>query len=709
MDVVGDSRQKITSLRSNTKFKPYLGLRSRLSQVWFNRWSLLLFLIFVRVMLAAQSLDSDLSSARREALSACTGVESMGSAMASMPFYMSKGVNEMAASGIEAAVQGLQKTLLLMIKGIQEMVIFVVHIFTSTYLCLIMLAINASLGTVLDAAKEITEFVDKTMDSMVKDLSDGVASAQKGLNDFLAGVNKVGSLFGEKLEFEVKVPLDKLRSFSIPNDVGDKIEAVKKKVPNFEEVQDAADNAIRIPFQILHNAVNTTLGVYEFNRAVFPVPQKERLTFCSDGNAISNFFDGLEKTIKATKTILIALILASVVMIMIPVGWLEIRSYRRMVETARNLSKSAPDHAPSHEYLLDASGVIARPFPTRVGMMAGEKVGKNKEHRVMLIRWCIDYISSPPVLFVLSLGIAGLLGVLAQYILLKKVEAKTPELAAEVGAFAGIVAEKLTDASEKWAVSTNAVISDVNSELNEKVFGWVKDGTESVNKTLNVFVEKMQTTLDDLFGGTPFEKPIEDVINCLIGLKVQGLQKGLTWVNEHAEVNFPLLPKETFSLGALESLDSDDSSSSFLADPGSETTDKISNTVGRMTKKWRSMLLEEALISLGILCVWLVVVLFATGRVAFHWTVKEKSRGKGGENPNWIVFNNVRDDDDATSRADSERGFNRGFHPSPPPMHHSGGVFAPQTGVRRYPSVSSLDDSDAGYYNKEQYARGGVP
>jgi hypothetical protein len=59
-------------------------------------------------------------------------------------------------------------------------------------------------------------------------------------------------LFGEKLNFKVDIPLDKLRSFSIPNDVGDKIEAVKKKVPNFEEVQDAADNAIRIPFQILH-------------------------------------------------------------------------------------------------------------------------------------------------------------------------------------------------------------------------------------------------------------------------------------------------------------------------------------------------------------------------------------------------------------------------------------------------------------------------
>src|ERR1700753_1003704 len=72
---------------------PYLGLRARLSQVWLNRWTILLLLVLVRTLLAVGTLDDGLAPARKEALSACTDVEDAGSTLASMPHYMSQGVN----------------------------------------------------------------------------------------------------------------------------------------------------------------------------------------------------------------------------------------------------------------------------------------------------------------------------------------------------------------------------------------------------------------------------------------------------------------------------------------------------------------------------------------------------------------------------------------------------------------------------------------
>lgn len=81
-------------------YTPYLGLRARLSQVWINKWTILLALVLARVLLAVNGLDSDIASAKTEALSACTSVENVGSAMASMPHYLSQGVNEMAADGV---------------------------------------------------------------------------------------------------------------------------------------------------------------------------------------------------------------------------------------------------------------------------------------------------------------------------------------------------------------------------------------------------------------------------------------------------------------------------------------------------------------------------------------------------------------------------------------------------------------------------------
>src|SRR5947207_9839016 len=100
--------------------QPYLGLRARLSQMWLNRWTVLLILVLVRMILVVRSMEDDLGHAKTEALSACIGVESMGSAIASMPHYMAYGVNEAAARGIEHAVSGLEKVLLLSVTAVRS-------------------------------------------------------------------------------------------------------------------------------------------------------------------------------------------------------------------------------------------------------------------------------------------------------------------------------------------------------------------------------------------------------------------------------------------------------------------------------------------------------------------------------------------------------------------------------------------------------------
>jgi hypothetical protein len=65
--------------------------------------------------------------------------------MASMPHYMAKGVNEMTASGVEKAISGLMQMLEMSVTGVEEIILFVIHMMTSTYLCLITLAVSGSL------------------------------------------------------------------------------------------------------------------------------------------------------------------------------------------------------------------------------------------------------------------------------------------------------------------------------------------------------------------------------------------------------------------------------------------------------------------------------------------------------------------------------------------------------------------------------------
>ena len=79
--------RKVQEARADTapNITPYLSLRSRLSQIWMNRWTILLILVLVRVMILIVDLKENVGDAKVKALSACTKVEDVGSAMASMP------------------------------------------------------------------------------------------------------------------------------------------------------------------------------------------------------------------------------------------------------------------------------------------------------------------------------------------------------------------------------------------------------------------------------------------------------------------------------------------------------------------------------------------------------------------------------------------------------------------------------------------------
>lgn len=70
---------------------PYVGLRARLTQIPINRWTVLLLLVLARLIILFESLNTSLTGAKQEAASACAKVEEMGSAMASMPHYLSVG------------------------------------------------------------------------------------------------------------------------------------------------------------------------------------------------------------------------------------------------------------------------------------------------------------------------------------------------------------------------------------------------------------------------------------------------------------------------------------------------------------------------------------------------------------------------------------------------------------------------------------------
>ncbi|KAF1989078.1 plasma membrane fusion protein prm1 [Aulographum hederae CBS 113979] len=601
---------------------PYLGLRARLSQVAMNRWTILLLLVLVRLLFACWNLDDGLDSARTQALSACTSVEDLASQAASVPHLAATGFNEMTASGVEHAVNGLMSMVTLSVTGVEELVVFFIGLLTNTYLCLITLAVSGSLHAGIELVKSVQGFLNKTLDGIGDDIAAAGTEAQNTINTIMDGINGIPFVGGKAPKVDLTKGINELKDLKLPGNLNAELQKLNSSIPTFEEVKNFTDSVIRLPFEEIKKLVNQSMTTYTFDRSLLPVPQKEKLTFCSDNNGINDFFDGLVHTEHVALKIFLGVLITAAILVMIPMVFWEIKRWKSLRERAGIIGREAVDP-------IDGVYMASRPYSSQFGIWLGSKAGSER-HRI-LIRWCIAYATSPKALFVLALALAAFFACFCQYLLLKAVEKQVPDLSAQVGAFAQKVVEATNNASTSWANGTNALIFAENKKINDDLFGWVNTSTTAVNDTLNTFVDKTTDVIQTAFGGTILEEPVQGVFDCLIGLKVAGIQKGLTWVHNNAHVNYPLIPTDLLSLKALANQTDSDSDDNFLANPNSEASDKVSDSIGSLIRKLEKGIRQEAIIATMILMVYLIYVLVGFLRAATLFVRHDKMRAEGGQ------------------------------------------------------------------------------
>lgn len=122
--------------------------------------------------------------------------------MVSMPHFMSKGVNELTATGIEKAVDGLKSMMLLSITVVEEILIFWINMLTQTYLCLITLVVSGALHAAIALVEDVTGFIDSSINGIVHEIGDGVADSEKAINGFLKGKSSF-LLFESNTDLEI--------------------------------------------------------------------------------------------------------------------------------------------------------------------------------------------------------------------------------------------------------------------------------------------------------------------------------------------------------------------------------------------------------------------------------------------------------------------------------------------------------------------------
>ena len=600
---------------------PYLGLRARLSQLWFNRWTILLILVLIRVILLTGSLNDNIGDAKVKALSACTKVEDIGSAMASMPHYLSVGVNSLASDGITKAVSAMVQVLMMILTGVESLIFFVINMYVGTFACLVAALIHGG----LDVSVKVVEGTTKVMNDAIGSITGQITKSISGVQGVLDGISDnlsslVGGLGIDIPTIDITKNINDLKNIKVDSsDFVKDLTSLNTTIPTFDQVENFTKNAIAIPFDFVKQQVNASFGSYQFDDSVFPVAKKKALSFCSDNSFLNDFFKTLFDIVATAKIAFFVAIPILAVLAIIGMGYLEIRRWRREKERARVFTERGYDP-------MDVVYLASRPMTSGVGIkIASWFKGKNN----LLARWTIAYATSLPALFVLSLAIAGLFSCLCQFMILRAIEKEAPALAGQVGNFAGDVVQTLQEVSTDWSNDANVVIVNLQDDINNDMFGWVNNATTAVNDTLNTLDDEIDKAITAVFKDTVLFNTARNLVGCLITRKIETVQKGLTWVHDNAHVTLPQFSNDIFSQGANDSVNGDSDLTSFLATPASVTTDEITSAVNQVITKLQHGIVQEALISTGLLLVYVIVVLVGVVRALVAAAQKEKTRAEG--------------------------------------------------------------------------------
>ncbi|KAA8917335.1 hypothetical protein TRICI_000529 [Trichomonascus ciferrii] len=605
--------EKITSFWNQKfnrgyKLNSYIGLGARLSQVWLNQYTIIIILLLVKVLLFKDSLSYALKSAEKHTMSTCTSTEDMVSEALSMPHYMAQGANELVTLGVEHSISALIKTLLLIITGVENLIIFSIEMIIGTYACLITAAINSSAGTAINATESVIDFVNDGLEDIADELEKGMGGLTKVVNGAGNVVEDVANLFtgGDTEIKDVNITVGKLHDFKIPDSVNEKLTELRDNLPTYDGVKNSTENLIRTPFDKLKSELNDSLhNKIQFNSKALVIPEKKTALFCNENGGIKDFYASLTKSVGLTTRIFIIVLILAAILACIPVAWREIRNWRWINECARRERdlNSYPDvnekiaiiHDATYRGVVIAQDIAAKPL-------------KTAENR-LLIKWWVDYIFYAPALAVLLLSVCGFIVVSIQYIILYRVERALPEFKSSVQRLTGEVVDIARSEGINWSQSTNHELNSTEGSINNHVFGWVRTATDSVNDTLTSFQSSMNKTLHDDFDNTPLYDPISKVMYCVIGSKVEKAIEGLTWVHENAKVSLPRV-NDTYL--------TDSSTGMNPQKVANSTATSMINILQALIDAYEKSLHLELYIATVLFCLWLLVALL--GSIYCLWT-----------------------------------------------------------------------------------------
>lgn len=624
--------------------RPYLNFREKITQLFLNPYSVVLFLLIIKLLFFLNSLINSLNDAQKQTHLLYNTVQTYGNNIVSFPHYMAKVSNIMISKAVNSTNQGLVKTLNLMMTASQNLIFFIIEISVGTYACLLTAAIDNTAIAALNATESLISIANETLISFATDLNVGLADLSDAINEvvdtaedtadaikhmFGGGSKTSSNTIDEKMS-HVNLTIKNMENWEISPSINDKIESLKDKIPDFTDVTEFTKDIIDKPFNELKNQVNKYLND-TFEADAMYVPKLTKLDFSQGTEEINELFDHIRYVAKTSTHVIMGLISFTIFGFIIYELYVEYKDWNRVQTAAKHLNLANESYiksASKNKYNIEVIKSIQNRRADFIGKIVTTKI-LNIENPVIInnIRWIVNYSASPFLFSFLLLGLLGIVSVIFQFIILaliSKIDVATTGENLFIYTKTNIH-QAFNTSVNSWSNETNNYLLDYQNHVNDNLFAWVDTAAMSINDTVTQFDKKMNSALDSIFKGTPLYKPIEQIVGCVIESKLKKIEQAMTWLSENAYLEMPELDPKII-LGQMLKMKAEN-----IDDSLNDNFDSFRNEAKELIYKIISFYRKECFfllyISLAILGIWFVFLLIGLSMLYLR---EEKIKKNGG-------------------------------------------------------------------------------
>ncbi|GAA6037619.1 hypothetical protein JCM8097_006146 [Rhodosporidiobolus ruineniae] len=630
---------------------PFLGARAHLSLSWLSQQFLALLLVLIAFAFLLASIPTLVKDAKDALNAACQGVEGAASVAVSLPHYAADGINEMNVAAVRAVTDGAGTVIDMALLAVEKVVIFIIDIYRSLFLCLLDLAVHGSLTVLVNGLEEAQEFIQDAIGGVRTAIQDSIQGIETALNKTVELIDKIPGVDISLPSLDVP-ELSALENVTLPTTLVDALTSLNSSIPTYEQLKEQLDTMISTPIEALRTEVNSTFTNASslISVELLPVPAKQSIEICQDLDTgwVNDVGDDLAKVVK----IMIGLVVLAMGLWIVGCALWERYSYRVFlggVDAARQawladlLSSSSASTAAAgpHPHSSVAESTLSTPnllsflnassHPTlfRHLRRLQSLLRLRTSHAKAQLVWFLSYIAHPYAWAFLALGLVGLVVVQIQLAVLEGPVKSLVHRRAEQGAgefstsVVGALNDKWNETSTEWAEGTNKVILGLQDTINDDVFSWVNTTTTSINSTINTFYTGITDGLTDVFNGTVLEDPVLDLVYCILGSKVDALSSALTWLHSHAHLSLPTVSPSVLLLSPDRSAELTDS----LTSPNSSYS--APSVADKMLDAYRRSLEQQRMGFCVAVGIWGLVLLM--GVVGLVWRERESKRPLVGD------------------------------------------------------------------------------